>query len=345
MKKNLLNILLIVGCGGIMLLAMLLVDGPKAIGSAIMNAKPWLLVCAALCMLLYWVLEALAFHSMCRGIKSKISFRHCFQVSMVGQLFNCITPFASGGQPVQAYRLTKCGMPLGQAGCALLARFIVYQLVLTVYTLAVIVFKLKFFLTEIPGFSLLVLIGFGANSIVMAAILGVGFAPKTTKKILLAIARFLHKIKLIKKLSRIEEKIENEAERFYADFALLKQNPKAFIMPSIFTAIQLTAFFTVPYFVCLSLSAGKISYFTVLCAAAFVLLISSFVPLPGGSGGAEGGFYIFFGIFFVQSGILSGAIILWRIMTFYLPILAGMLFTKLPLGVGKKQKIGAVTTE
>lgn len=336
MKKNVFNILLIIGCSALMLFVMFTVDGPQAIFSAIANAKLGFIGCAALCMLIYWVLEASVFQSVCKGIKSKISYKDCFQTSMVGQLFNCITPFASGGQPVQAYRLTKCGMPLGQASCALLAKFIIYQFVLTFYTLVVIVFKLKFFLSEVPGFTLLVLIGFAANSVVMAAILGVGFAPVTTKRILMAIARFFHKIKLVKNMEKLETKIDNESERFYADFALLKANPKAFIAPALMTIVQLTAFFTVPYFVCLSLSATGINYVTVICAAAFVLLISSFVPLPGGSGGAEGGFYLFFGMFFVSaSGLLSVAIILWRLMTFYLPILAGLVATRIPIGTKK----------
>lgn len=342
MKKNILNIALIVLCGAIMGIFMFTVDGPQVVLNALKTAKPIHLILAATCMLAYWVLEASAFHSICKGLKSKISYRDCFQTSMVGQMFNCITPFASGGQPVQAYRLTKCGMPLGQASCALLAKFIVYQIVLTVYTLVVIVFKLPFFMSEVPGFSLVVFIGFAANTIVMAAILGIGFAPKTTKKILIAIARFCHKVKLVKSPDKLYEKIEVETERFYSEFAVLKSNPKAMILPALLTVVQLTAFFTVPYFVCLSLSATSIKYGTVVCAAAFVLLVSSFVPLPGGSGGAEGGFYLFFGMFFVQTGILSVAIVLWRVMTFYLPILAGLIFSKLPIGslnVRKKKQL------
>ncbi len=328
MKKNRLNIIIIAICGIAMLLVTVVADGPMVILNALISAKPVYLICAGLCMVLYWVLEASTFHSVCRGINSSISYKDCFKTSMIGQLFNCITPFASGGQPMQAYRLVKCGMPLGQASCALLAKFIIYQLVLTFYSLVVIFLKLKFFLAEVSGFALLILLGFTINLIVMFLIVGIGFFPKITTKFLIAISNLLGKIKIVKNVEALNKKIIVETEKFYENFAIIKANPKRFILPSLITVVQLTAFFTVPYFVCLSLSVTHVSLLTIICAAAFVLLISSFVPLPGGAGGAEGGFYLFFGMFFVHSGILSVAIVLWRILTFYLPIVAGMCFSR-----------------
>lgn len=329
MKNNRLNIAIIVLCGIVMLYFTIAADGPMAMLNALISAKPIYLICAGLCMVVYWVLEAATFRSVCRGINSKISFKDCFSTSMVGQMFNCITPFASGGQPMQAYRLTKCGMPLGQASCALLAKFIIYQMVLTFYSLVVIFLKLKFFLAEVSGFALLILVGFSINLVVMFLIVGIGFFPKITTKFLIGLSSVLNKLKLVKNKEALNEKIIAETHKFYENFAILKTNPRKFIIPALISVLQLTAFFTVPYFVCLSLSVTQLSFLTVICAAAFVLLISSFVPLPGGAGGAEGGFYLFFGMFFVQTGILSIAIVLWRILTFYLPIVAGMCFSRM----------------
>lgn len=326
-KKSIFNIAVLVVSAAVMVFFLFRVDGPQKIFSTISSAKPIFLLCAAICMLFYWLLEAGAFHSICHGIKSKISFKECFHTSMIGQLFNCITPFATGGQPVQAYRLVQCGMGLGQASCALLAKFIIYQSVLTLYTVVVIVSKLAFFVSKVSGFTFIVFIGFAANTIVMALILSVGFFPRITKAVLIKALKLLAKLKLIKKPEEKEAKLCGEIDKFYSDFEKLKKNPKAFLLPCFFTALQLTAFFSVPYFVCLALSANMVSYVLVVCAAAFVLLISSFVPLPGGSGGAEGGFYMFFGMFFLQSGVLAAAVLLWRIMTFYLPIAAGMVFS------------------
>ena len=56
-------------------------------------------------------------------------------------------------------------------------------------------------------------------------------------------------------------------------------------------------------------------------------MISSFVPLPGAAGGAEYSFHTFFAPFFAPYGIsVNLAMLLWRLITFYFPILAGSCF-------------------
>jgi len=52
-------------------------------------------------------------------------------------------------------------------------------------------------------------------------------------------------------------------------------------------------------------------------------MVSAFVPLPGGSGGAEGSFVLFFAPFFPDD--LLVALLLWRIVTYYLGMVVGAL--------------------
>ena len=62
--------------------------------------------------------------------------------------------------------------------------------------------------------------------------------------------------------------------------------------------LQLAFFYLVPYFLMLSFGHHEVDFFSVMAASAFVQLLSSAVPLPGGTGGAEGGFALFLGHFF-----------------------------------------------
>lgn len=324
-KKKRWTLLLLILCAVIALGVAVMADGPEALWKALRGARIEFLLCGAGCMLVYWLLEAFIFYLVCRALKCKIGFGSSFHVSMIGQLFNCITPFASGGQPIQAYVLTKKGMLVGHASSALLAKFIVYQVMLTVYSVFVVVLELPFFLGKVSGFSLLALLGFGINTFVMLLILGVGFFPKATTAVLLWFVKLLSRIKLIKDREKAEARIHTETANFYDKFSVLKRRLHHFILPCLISVVQLTAFFTVPYFVCRAVSNDPMPYGLVLSAAAFILMISSFVPLPGGSGGAEGGFYLFFGMFFSSAGLLSAAMLLWRFLTFYFPILAGLM--------------------
>jgi len=77
----------------------------------------------------------------------------------------------------------------------------------------------------------------------------------------------------------------------------------------------------VPYFIYRSFGMNNAPVTTMVAAQVFVAMVSAFVPLPGASGGAEGSFFLFFGMFF-QTAILP-AILLWRFLTYYVNILFG----------------------
>ena len=66
------------------------------------------------------------------------NFRNSVKVSMIGQLFNNITPFSSGGQPMQAYELTKTGKRVSDSLSVLMLKFIVTQIALVVTTVIIV---------------------------------------------------------------------------------------------------------------------------------------------------------------------------------------------------------------
>lgn len=327
MKKKIFNVLIMVI--PIIVLIVCIVGNDSSINmiDVLKDTKLRWLVCAGLCMVMCWFLESVSLHIVSNKISKKLKFKNAVQTSMIGQLFNCITPFASGGQPMQAYYMVKYGMPIGQATCILLTKSIIYQIVLTLYSLFVLIFKFRFFATNVSDFTYLVFIGFFVNLFVVICLTSVGFFPNITKYILFLGIRILNKFNLIKNKEEKMESISIEMDSFYESFQFLKQNVGAITQSSIMILFQLTAFFTIPYFICLALGIPNIDLFTIISAGAFVLMITSFVPLPGGSGGAETGFYLFFSIFFPQTGVIAIAILIWRAFTFYMPILVGMLFS------------------
>lgn len=327
MKKNILTIITIVIPAFILFVCIFYNDSPVNIIQVLKDTKLRWLACAALSMVVSWFLESLSLHIMSNKISKKLKFKNAIQTSMIGQLFNCITPFASGGQPMQAYCMVKCGIPIGQASSILLTKFIIYQIVLTVYSLLALIFKFKFFADSVSGFGYLVLVGFFINLIVVVCLAGIGFFPKITKKFLNLIIRILSKFNLVKNKEEKIKSVDTEMDNFYESFQFFRQNIFAIIQSSIIMFLQLTAFFIIPYFICLALGVPNIDLLTIISAGAFVLMITSFVPLPGGSGGAETGFYLFFSIFFPQTGVIAIAILIWRAFTFYMPIIAGMLFS------------------
>ena len=105
------------------------------------------------------------------------------------------------------------------------------------------------------------------------------------------------------------------------------------------TALQMTAFFLVPF--CIAQAFGiKCNVLDMLFAQAYVNMVSSLMPLPGGSGAAEYCFSAFFATYFSELTMKS-AILLWRTITYYGTIVLCLPFS----GLKKKTKVPTTVEE
>ena len=69
-----------------------------------------------------------------------------------------------------------------------------------------------------------------------------------------------------------------------------------------------------------------------IIASAYVMLIGSFVPIPGATGGLEYAFTQFFGVFIIDP-TLTLIMLLWRTTTYYLGVIVGAIL----LNIRKKR--------
>lgn len=330
MKKNKWNFILIGIITIIVLIVVFSTNDIKQLRSTFQKTNPLWLTVGILCMVLYWLLESLVLFLTANSKEhNTLTFRGSIKASMVGQLFNNLTPFASGGQPVQAYYLTKQGLQLGEATSILLVKFIVYQCTLIVYSGVLLVLKLSYFTTHISQLSLLTIVGFTVNFIVVFGLISIGFFPRFTVKITRSIIGLLYKIKLVKNKAETLQKSMNQITEFHEGFSTLRKSHSTLLQTALFTFIQLSLFFSIPYFLCLALGITNAPLLTIIAAGAFVLMISSFIPLPGASGGAEASFSLFFGSFLPNASTVTVALLLWRFITYYLALFLGVLFCKI----------------
>lgn len=326
MKCKKLNLAVIAVSLAVLLVYVFAVDGARGLLDALRAASPVWLGAAVALMVAYWLLEAVILHLAVKRFYAPQRFGKTLQTSMVGQLFNCITPFASGGQPIQAYHMTKTGVPLGTSACALTVKFVIYQFVLTVYSLVTLLFKFRAFSQEIANLKYLVLAGFAVNTAVIAGLLCICFCPDSTGRFLRGCTRLLAKLRFVRNEEETNERMQAQITQFYESFTVIRGNWALMLKMGALSALQLTAYFMIPYMLLRCFQAGGVSVFSMLVAQAFVLNVSSFVPLPGAAGGAELSFYTMFAMFF-PAKVLALAVLLWRIITFYLPICVGTVFT------------------
>ena len=93
----------------------------------ILGVRPgWILAAVGL-MVLYWLLEAGGLHLAVRRFAPDQQPGTTFCATMIGQFFNCITPFSSGGQPMQVLWLRRRGVPASLGTACVSAKFLGFQ--------------------------------------------------------------------------------------------------------------------------------------------------------------------------------------------------------------------------
>lgn len=328
-KKRLGNKLNLIFCGIafiVMLVYLFVFDKPEEILKALQAMNPVFIVICLIFMVGYWLSESATVHTILKTLHPDAKFRNTFTNTIIGQYFNCITPAASGGQPMQAYYFVKMSVPLSAGLTALLSRFIVYQFVLTIYSIFTLCVGFNQFGNDLSekGLMPFVFIGFGVNTLVIIFLLGIALWKSGTLKVINALITLLAKMKILKNPMKQRVYFSREVNKFHENFNFLKKNVIVIVKACFFTFIQLTLYLSISYVLYRGFGLEGVSLLQILSYQAFVLMISSFIPLPGAMGAAELGYSGFFkNIFNEYTGVST---MLWRILTFYLPIIVGMVF-------------------
>ena len=314
-NSNLINIIIIAVIFIGLLIYMFCVDDIETILNVIKNIKyKWLFV-GLICMFIYWLLEASCLYVVTRKTYKDEKFGTSFRVSMIGQLFNCITPFSSGGQPIQALAMINDGKKLSNSVSILLIKFIVYQATLVIYTLILIVLKYSYFKGLVDDFIYLALVGFLVNLGVIVFLILIGVNQKLVYNTISFIYKILGKIKLLKNIDERLEHLKHGITNFSEQFKIIRKEKLMIFKLTVYTIIQLTVFFFVTYAVYKALGQSGESIINIISAQAFLMMIMAFIPIPGAGIAAEGGFMIIFSTFFDLEKI-NIAVLLWRIYTF-----------------------------
>ena len=282
---------------------------------------PWLLL-ACLSMLLYLIFGIIAYAiAVWLDPNSPVGIRDLISVEASGIFFGNLTPMMMGSTPAQIYRLTKAGQNVGEAGATQFTRFIVYQFGLVAWGAIMLAARMPFFLerySDVAALTVLCIFSFGGHVCILLLIFAIALMPKTVIKV----AHW--GISVLARVGAPTEKVEEwrgfvdgEVYAFSEKFKLAAGHVSSMTLTVVITMLQLGFFYLVPYFLMLAFGHHDIDFLSVMAAAAFVQLLSSAVPLPGGTGGAEGGFALFLGHFYGNAA--TAGYLLWRLITFIAP--------------------------
>ena len=299
---------------------MLKVDGINNIINILYQVDYKWVIAGLVCLVFYWLCESIELH-----IPIKELYPNQTLFNSIGQLFNNITPFASGGQPMQAYQLKKTGKRVSDSLSAMAIKFIIAQTALVISTIIVLLFEFDFFKELMQNYMWVAILGFLVNIIAILVVIIAGINKRAITIITTPIIKLLGKLKIIKNTEKKIEKLDKSIDNFGAQFKLIKEKKWMVVKMFIISILRSFLYYSITYMVYRAFGNTGISYLQIIPAQAFLLLIMTFVPTPGSGLGAEGGFYLLFNSIF-REGTINMSILFWRMYTFYLPIIVGTLF-------------------
>lgn len=297
--------------------------------------NPWFILLALLLMVVYWALEALATHIVLKKVCPGQKYKHTCISTMVGQYYNCVTPFASGGQPIQALYMNRYGVPASASISALMSRLILYHIAETLYCVVVLILRFRFFTEELAPLMVLALVGFGVCSAFIVFLLLVSFCKDFTMKVIRKIIFFLGRIRIIKNPQKRCDAIEDSMNASFNNMRFIVKEPVMILKVIVVTLLQLTAYFAISYVIFRGFGETGSDFLTVISCQAFVYMISAFMPMPGAMGASEGSYVGYFSHVYSDATLVPISTFIWRFLTFYLPIIQGIVLT---LVLQRKQK-------
>lgn len=264
----------------------------------------------------YWISDSMIIKGLLPEFSKSIL--DYIMLTMYGQFYGAITPFASGGQASQLYILNSSNVDTGKSVVALSQKFFISQLCTIIVSSLSIIFKTDKFGSEIPGFTFITLVGLSIQCSGIVSLVLCYINKKKLMNLLKIIFNFLEKIKIIKNSKDIHSKVENKLVFLMENSFSVNCGPKVYLL----CLIQNISFCMVSFFVSKSFGCQGFPVLDFIAAQTFANLISIVNPLPGSAGTAEGSFLFLYKDFFSKQNLPS-AMILFRLINYYLGMIVG----------------------
>ena len=134
---------------------------------------------------------------------------------------------------------------------------------------------------------------------------------------------FIDKFKFIKDKENKKEKWSSKCSEYSLGYKDLVKDKKFIVKCIIINFIYMSIYFMVPFFTFKALNTDiNINFVFSMIFGCFIYTASCFVPIPGGSVGAEYSFIHFFEVIVKEVFIVPG-LLLWRFITYYIPMIIG----------------------
>lgn len=313
----------------------------------------WLLI-TLLVMFVSVLLRAFILFIFARLYSNEYYFHQALAVEQIGNFYSAVTPGASGGQVMEAYTFQKQGLEVSNAVSMLAMYSIVYQIVLTLF--GVISFIVKFDFLNTIGYItisigaaelkvsvwILTIIGFLLNVSVTLLIFLMAYWRGFHNFMMGPIISLCYKLHIIRNPEETRENLKIQIENFKMELRRLLTNVPFTILVTVIFILFFFIRFSLPYFTgkVLNNESMQANIWDAVFLSNYHQMVTGLIPLPGSAGISEYFFIQLFvnshdpelGFYYISkataketaeasSALGSAALLIWRTISFSLPLL------------------------
>lgn len=281
---------------------------------------------SVLCVIGFILGESVILHYLFGTLGIWTKFSHCCLYSFIGFFYSCITPSASGGQPMQLIAMRKDKLPVGASTVVLALVTIVYKLVLVLLGAVVMLLRPAQIMEYLKPVEGLMYLGMGLNVVCIAGLLLVVFQPNVIRAVTGWVLSVMKKVRPKANLERWEQQMERLIHQYNGAAGFFSSHKRIMIHVFLITAVQRIVLFLVTWFTYLSFDLSGHSLPTVVTLQGMIAVAADMLPLPGGMGVSENLFLEIFLPIFGEDLVLPGMVIS-RGISYYTQMLLSAMMT------------------
>ncbi|MBO4323627.1 MAG: flippase-like domain-containing protein [Clostridia bacterium] len=274
------------------------------------------------------VAESMKYAIIMRAVTGKFHPIISLKTMFVGKYYDNITPFSTGGQPMQIYFLCKKGFAGGVSGAVIMIKYFANTFIWLIVA-GVLMATNASALGSLGGsltLRVLAWVGWGINMVIPTSVIFFVILPKFSYALTKALIFIGAKLKIVKDKEKTLAKSVKIVSDFKASFKIMSKKPATLIALILCCTLEICLTFAFPFFIAETFGelaipeTGLNAVIRVMAINAFIAFAVSPIPTPGNSGAWEGASSVAF------RAIASSAWVLftWRFFVYYIYIVIGL---------------------
>lgn len=308
------------------LFLLLRLTGGRAAWPSLARLNPALVALSIGLVVVNWLFDALRMVVLVHALGGRLRLLSAMRISVLGAFVANVTPFDSGGEPLQAYLLTDKGITVGQSSAVIAVKTILNAFARLCLGIIIpgwlMISRAQWHLPA--GMNVALTIGLSAYFAFFVLSLVFIAKPELVRVIVVPllrnrmVGRFVRPEQVDKALDFVDRSVREFRSALQV---FIRDGKLALITVLLLSFAGWLTVISIPALLLIGFGMHP-SYAEVMGIAIIFYLASAYAPTPGSSGAAELGFAVLFSTI-VPVRLLAMFVAVWRLLTYYLTLAVG----------------------